>query len=61
MTKFLNLRNGKITLSYSRACDAEVTSRDDLIESFENASQEILCAIAEDGDEHYADNEILDF
>jgi hypothetical protein len=61
MKTFLNLKNGIITMSNSKLCDAEVCSRDELIEAYVNASEETLSAIAEEGDEHYADNEPMNF
>jgi len=61
MKTFLNLKNGIITMTKSKLVDAEICSRDELIEAYENATGEILSAIAEEGDEHYADNEPINF
>jgi hypothetical protein len=44
MSYFLNLKNGSLRVNTFRDANAEVTTKDDLLENYNNNSQECLTA-----------------
>lgn len=51
MIKFLNLKNGILSINTYRFVDATLTSQDDIISSYKNGSDECLTASIDNLDE----------